>query len=80
MFDKVIHRAGKLYVHSDELHELITNQGPVRDDNGVFINAGPARAFHASLQVLKSWVDISTWYAGYFMGETIGMALRHILT
>ena len=79
LLDKVICRAEKLLYSDDDLFERGNYQKLGRDDDGTWIINEPLRAFHATLPVLKSWVNISKRYAGYPTGESVRVALHHIL-
>lgn len=79
VIDTFIYRAAtldsKIWVPSE-----LSRADPIhRDDDGTWIIPEVVSDIHATFQVLRAWVDVSTWYGQYSTGETAIVALQRTL-
>lgn len=77
VIDTIIYRTDKLDMRCTD--PRITMDRPHRNEDGSWVITDAVRDVHACFQIMRTWVEVSTWYSEYPTGETVKGALKRTI-
>ena len=77
LIDTIIYRTEKLEMKYKDPRMMMDR--PRRNEDGSWVISDALRDVNACFQIMKTWVEVSTWYEGYPTGETVKSALQRTL-
>ena len=77
LVDTIIYRTDKLDMKYTDPRIIMDH--PRRNEDGSWVISEELRDVNACFHVMKTWVEVSTWYAEYPTGETVKDALKRTL-